>query len=73
MPTLRPKLKTAYFHFHPDDGLMLSVTAIDGQQFDMTLSPEMLAAFISQIAALMIVCARALTPEMVRKKWEGGR
>ena len=50
MPTIHDKLKMAYVHQHPDDGLMLSVTAAKtGQQFDLVLTPKLAAMLLGQL------------------------
>ncbi|MEN6306018.1 MAG: hypothetical protein ABFD96_25055 [Armatimonadia bacterium] len=50
MPTVHEKLKLAFVHTHPDDGLMLTVTTARGdQKFDMTLSPQAAAMLLGQL------------------------
>jgi hypothetical protein len=50
MPTVHEKLKLAYVHEHPDDGLMLTVTtARGGQQLDMVLTPRVAAMLLGQL------------------------
>lgn len=50
MPTIHEKLKLAYVHDHPDDGLMLSVaTAKGGVRYDMKLTPSAAAMLLSQL------------------------
>ncbi len=49
MPTVHEKLKLAFVHVHPDDGLMLTVTARDGRKFDMELSPTAAAMLLGQL------------------------
>lgn len=50
MPTVHEKLKIAYIHPHPDDGLMLTVTTAKGdQKFDMRLSPQTAAMLLGQL------------------------
>lgn len=50
MPTVHEKLKLAFVHEHPDDGLMLTVTTAKGEQkFDMQLTPKMAAMLLGQL------------------------
>lgn len=50
MPTVHEKLKLAFVHNHPDDGLMLTVTTARGdQKFDMQLTPQMTAMLLGQL------------------------
>lgn len=50
MPTVHDKLKLAFVHEHPDDGLMLTVTTAKGdQKFDMVLTPKMAAMLLGQL------------------------
>lgn len=49
MPTVHEKLKIAYVHDHPDDGLVLTVTTRGEQKFDMALSPQMAAMLLGQL------------------------
>jgi hypothetical protein len=50
MPTIHDKLKLAFVHQHPDDGLMLTVTTRNDQKFDMVLSPQATAMLLGQLA-----------------------
>lgn len=50
MPTIHEKLKLAFIHVHVDDGLMLTVTTVKGdQKFDMKLSPQTAAMLLGQL------------------------
>jgi hypothetical protein len=50
MPTVHEKLRLAYVHEHPDDGLMLTVTTARGdQKFDMVLTPKIAAMLLGQL------------------------
>ena len=51
MPTVHEKLKLAFVHDHPDDGLTLTVTTAKGdQKFDMKLTPSMASMLLGQLA-----------------------
>lgn len=49
MPTIHDKLKLAFVHRHPDDGLMLTVTTRSDQKFDMVLTPQATAMLLGQL------------------------
>lgn len=50
MPTIHEKLKLAFVHQHPDDGLMLTVTtAKTDQKFDLVLTPQAAAMLLGQL------------------------
>lgn len=50
MPTVHEKLKLAYVHDHPDDGLMLTVTTAKGDlKYDMQLTPKLAAMLLGQL------------------------
>ena len=50
MPTVHEKLKLAFVHDHPDDGLMLTVTTARGDlKYDMKLSPQAAAMLLGQL------------------------
>ena len=50
MPTIHEKLKLAYVHEHPDDGLMLTVSTAKGAvRYDMKLTPSAAAMLLSQL------------------------
>lgn len=49
MPTVHEKLKLAFVHQHPDDGLMLTVTTRAEQKFDLVLTPQAAAMLLGQL------------------------
>lgn len=49
MPTIHEKLKLAFVHQHPDDGLMLTVTTRNEQKFDLVLTPQAAAMLLGQL------------------------
>lgn len=49
MPTIHEKLKIAFVHQHPDDGLMLTVTTRTEQKFDLVLTPQAAAMLLGQL------------------------
>lgn len=49
MPTVHEKLKLAFVHQHPDDGLMLTVTTRTEQKFDLVLTPQAAAMLLGQL------------------------